>query len=62
MSSDATFSGDGAGEAGPIVLQRGWTRRRTSYEIIDYIMTQIYIGELKPGIGSMSKVSPLPST
>jgi DNA-binding GntR family transcriptional regulator len=32
-----------------LVIVNGWSRRRASYEAVDYIIGQLYSGELKPG-------------
>jgi DNA-binding GntR family transcriptional regulator len=32
-----------------VVIVRGWSRRRASYEAVEYIMSQLYAGEIKPG-------------
>jgi len=37
---------DGLTSPGP---PRGWTRRRTAYEIIEYVMTRVYAGTLREG-------------
>jgi DNA-binding GntR family transcriptional regulator len=39
------------GEAGSasVVVVRGWSRRRASYEAVEHIIGQIYAGELRPG-------------
>jgi DNA-binding GntR family transcriptional regulator len=32
-----------------VVVVRGWSRRRASYEAVEHIMDQLYSGEIKPG-------------
>jgi DNA-binding GntR family transcriptional regulator len=32
-----------------LVIVNGWSRRRASYEAVDYIIGQLYSGELRPG-------------
>jgi DNA-binding GntR family transcriptional regulator len=39
-----------SGAATPtLVIVNGWSRRRASYEAVDYIIGQLFSGELKPG-------------
>lgn len=45
---EASREPNGAGPAS-VVIVRGWSRRRASYEAVEYIMAQLYAGEIKPG-------------
>jgi DNA-binding GntR family transcriptional regulator len=49
MAAPKESTGSVAAPPASVVVVRGWSRRRASYEAVEHIMSQLYTGELKPG-------------